>query len=185
MNGNWNWKSTLLAALLLVAAGAAAASADLWIHVRVDEGDGRSSVKVNLPLALIESAAPLVSEKHLHHRGLHLEHMELELEEMREIWQSLRDSPDMTFVTVEETDERVRVWKEAGTLYVEVNEADGAEQVNVKVPVAVVDALLAGDRLDLEAAVSALAAHGHGEIVTVRDRGETVRVWIDDRAEGE
>ena len=44
--------------------------------------------------------------------------------ELRELWQEIKDSPDMTFVTVEEDDESVRVWKEAGYLKVHVLEND-------------------------------------------------------------
>jgi hypothetical protein len=55
------------------------------------------------------------------------------------------------------------------------------EDVHVKMPAAVVEALLSGDEdeLDVAAAIRALARHGEGELVTVSGDDETVRIWID------
>jgi hypothetical protein len=55
----------------------------------------------------------------------------------------------------------------------------------MKIPGAVVDALLSspGEQLNLGAALKALARHGEGEIVTVTGDGETVRIWIDDNSD--
>jgi hypothetical protein len=55
----------------------------------------------------------------------------------------------------------------------------------MKLPGAVVEALLAGDgeELDLAGALRALARHGKGELISVADGDETVRIWIDDREE--
>jgi len=51
----------------------------------------------------------------------------------------------------------------------------------------VVDALLGGDgeEFDFHAAISALAAEGEGELVTVNDNNDRVRVWVDSSAEAE
>ena len=59
--------------------------------------------------------------------------------------------------------------------------SDHGADVDVKVPLRVVDALLSGPEgsFDFAAAIEALAAYGPGELVTVRDGDETVRVWID------
>jgi hypothetical protein len=40
--------------------------------------------------------------------------------------------------------------------------------------------LLSGEEVDLTAAMQALAKRGSGELVTVRDRSDNVRVWIDE-----
>ena len=94
----------------------------------------------------------------------------------------------MTFVTVEEDDESVRVWKETG--YLKVHVIDGGhsnEQVDVQIPLVVVDSLLSGDsdELNLEAAIRALVAEGEGELVTVSGDDEKVRVWVDNIAEAD
>ena len=87
-------------------------------------------------------------------------------------------------MTVEEDDEKVRVWKEAGYLMVSVVEHDG-ENVEVRVPARVVDALLSGEgnELDLVAALEALVDEGEGQLVTVTGDDENVRVWVDRIAE--
>ncbi len=181
--------SIFVAMLVLVMGAAGVASASgLWLHVRVDETDG-ARVKVNVPVSMVEKAIAMVPEEHLREGKIHLseccEHMSPA--ELRELWQEIKNSPDMTFVTVEEDDESVRVWKEAGYLKVHVLEQDKNEQVDVQVPLTVVDALLSGegDELNLEAAIRALVEEGEGELVTVSGDNETVRVWVDDIAEAE
>jgi hypothetical protein len=179
----------LLAMLALVfgAAGTAAAS-DLWLHVRVDEVDG-AKVKVNLPVSMMEKAISMVPEEHFSNGRIHLDDCcnDISVSELRELWQELKDSPDMTFVTVEEDDETVRVWKEDGYLKVHVQEMGRQEQVDVQVPLVVVDALLSGesDELNIEAAIRALVAEGEGELVTVTGDDEQVRVWVDNIAEAD
>ena len=181
--------SIFVAALLLAMGAAGIASAgDLWLHVRVDETDG-AKVKVNVPVSMVEKAIAMVPEEHLRHGRIHLDECceDLSPAELRELWQEIKDSPDMTFVTVEEDDESVRVWKEAGYLKVHVLENDRNERVDVQVPLGVVDALLSGegDELNIEAAIRALVEQGSGELVTVSGDDETVRVWVDDIAEAE
>jgi len=109
--------------------------------------------------------------------------------ELREIWADLRKHPDATFISVDEVDSKVRVAKIRGNLVVRAHEkgAGRDEQVEMKIPGAVVDALLSspGDQLNVGAAMKALARQGEGEIVTVTGDGETVRIWIDASSEGQ
>jgi hypothetical protein len=181
--------SIFVAMLVLVVGAAGVASASgLWLHVRVDETDG-ARVKVNVPVSMVEKAIAMVPEEHLREGKIHLSECceDMSPAELRELWQEIKNSPDMTFVTVEEDDESVRVWKEAGYLKVHVLEQDKNEQVDVQVPLKVVDALLSGegDELNIEAAIRALVEEGEGELVTVTGDNETVRVWVDDIAEAE
>jgi flavin-dependent dehydrogenase len=131
----------------------------------------------------------MVPEEYLGHGKIHLDECceSMSPAELRELWQEIKNSPDMTFVTVEEDDQSVRVWKEAGYLKVHVLEQDKNEKVDVQVPLAVVDALLSGEgeELNIEAAIRALVEEGSGELVTVSGDDETVRVWVDDIAEAE
>jgi hypothetical protein len=185
-----NRKFIFLAVLVLTLGTVATASASgLWLHVRVDETDG-AKVKVNVPISMVEKAIAMVPQEHLRHGRIHLDECcdDLSVVELRELWQELKDSPDMTFVTVEEDDESVRVWKESGYLKVHVIDGgDSNEEVEVQVPLAVVDALLSGDadELDIEAAIRALVAEGEGELVTVTSDDEQVRVWVDNIAEAD
>jgi threonine dehydrogenase-like Zn-dependent dehydrogenase len=109
--------------------------------------------------------------------------------DLREIWADLRKHPDATFITVDEADSKVRVAKIAGNLVVRAQDrgAGRDEQVEMKIPGAVVDALLSapGEQLNVGAALKALAREGEGEIVTVTGDGETVRIWIDDSSESQ
>ena len=182
-------RSILLAlaiVVLVVGVGEAAPDSSLWLHVRVDENEG-TKVNINLPINLVPKMISFgpVSD-HFEDGKIRLDDKEISVAELREIWQEIKDSPDMTFVTVEEVDETVKVWKESGDLRVEVRGRDN-ETVDVRVHVSVVDALLSGqeDDLDIGAAVSALAEAGAGELVTVAQADQTVRVWVDSSAEAE
>ncbi|MFQ5525690.1 MAG: hypothetical protein ACE5GX_05455 [Thermoanaerobaculia bacterium] len=173
---------TVLVALAVLAGAPAMAASKLWLHVTVDE-DGGAKVTVNLPLALAEKALPMIPfDEKMRWRHDH-DHHGIDLEEMRELWAEVKNSPDMTFVTAEDDGETVRVWKETGFVYVQVGEDDGDEQVDVQVPLSVVDAFFSGDELDFAAAIQALADSGGGDLVTVRDDGDNVRVWIDETPE--
>lgn len=178
-------RTLLLALILATIADTTQAASDLWLHVTVDENDG-AKVTVNLPLALAEKALPMLplheGMRWLHHNGRQ-GRFGMALEDVRELWSEVRDSPDMTFLTVENDGEKVRVWKEKNFVYVEVRDDAGEEKVDVRVPLAVVDALLAGDEIDFTAAIQALAEHGGGDLVSVQDRDDRVRVWIDETPE--
>ena len=179
-----NWKIPMLVAAALLVAGTAFAAGDLWLHVKVDEGEEGAKVRVNLPFALLEKGISAMPEKHLDHAFVHIDEMDVEVGELREMWNEVRSSPDMTFVTVDEGDERVRIWKEGD--YLKIRVEDGIdEEVIVDLPVAMVDALLGGESLDIRAALEILSERGGGELVSVRERDETVRVWVDQTPEAE
>lgn len=176
------------AALLCLAMtpAAMAGNADgLWLHVKVAEGD-ETRVTVNLPLSLVEAALPMIPDTHFHHHGrVDLGDVDVTTDELRNLWRQIKASPDMTFVTVEDRGDTVRVWKEGDYLY--VNAQDGSDDVDVRLPTVVIDALLSGDGHDLNvyAAIEALVDEGEGELVTVSGDDESVRVWVDRIAEAE
>jgi hypothetical protein len=169
------------AALLALAAAAVPASsasaADLWLHVSVDETDG-AQVRVNLPLAFLETALRMVPEDELRDGKLVLQDTELSVAELRTLWHSLDAAGDAVLMEVHDNGEHVNVSRRGGYLLVEV---DGPDAVDVRIPGAVVDAMLAGDgdELDLAAALRALAAAGEGELVAVTETDSQVRVWVD------
>ncbi len=181
-----------LAGALLIAAASFALTAspafaeDLWLHVAVDEGPEGARVRVNLPLSMAETAIGMIPEDEMRNGRIRIDESDLTIAELRKLWNELESSPDATFVEVEEADERVQVSKSAGYLLVTVHgTGEEAQEVEARIPAAVVDALLSGEgeELDLIAAVRALAAHGAGELVTVTDDATQVRVWIDGLAE--
>jgi hypothetical protein len=176
-----------LAALLLAAPLHTAQAQDRWLHVAVDGGD--DIVRVNLPLTLVTTLAPLVA-KHADAHFLELNDHELSREELVQIVTAVRGAKDGEYVTVQDGDGDVRISKKGAFLTIQVDEtnrrgkAPSGERVEVKMPLDVIVALISGDedKLDLAAALQALAKHGSGDLVTVKDDGETVRVWIDDKS---
>jgi len=167
-------------ALMAMGASAVASASEYWFHVRVEEDNGGARVSVNLPATLFERALPLIPEATLREARFDFDHSGLRLADLRAIWNDLRDSPDMTLVKVDDHGEKARVWKEDGFFFVDVDERHG-DNVQVRLPISVVDALLAGDSFDVQAAIQALIVAGGGEFVTInQDRdGDRVRVWVD------
>ena len=169
---------------LSVATGGALAqeAATPWIHVRVEEAKG-TKVNVNLPLAVVQAALALAPEKLVEKHQIRLHHgHKLKVSDLRKLWTELRDAGDAEFVSIEEEDKTVTVRRVGDRIEVRVDEPEDGEQVRVDVPVAVVDALLSGEgeEVDIAGAVAELARM-RGEIVTVIDKDDTVRVWIDEK----
>jgi len=169
---------------------ASLASAEHWLHVKINEADGDTNVTVNLPLNLVEGVLAMIPEEEFREGKVVFDDADFDVYELKDLWNQLRDSPDMKYVTVESDDENVTVWKEGDFLKVEVRDGVGeewGEQVDVRLPLPVIDALLGGEggELDLAGALRALAEFGEGDLVTVNSRNETVRVWIDQIAEAQ
>ena len=186
-----------MAGALVLAAGCGlglAAPADgKWIHIRVADGDDRAtSVKINMPVSALITMADSIEDEHFKGGHVRIGHEGIDAAKLRSVWQSVRNAQDMDFITVESDDETVRVAKSGRFMIARVNGArdekrsDG-EQVQVRVPLEVVDALLdAPDgQFNIKSALEALAAQHSGELVTVTDGASRVRIWIDDRADAE
>lgn len=158
----------------------------LWMHINV-RGAENENVSVNLPISMIEKMANLIPDDAKGDSRLRFNDEDITIAELREIWLDLRKQPDATFITVDETDSKVRVAKRGGYLIVRAHDQKGGknEQMEMKIPGTVVDALLSspGERLNMTAALQALARHGAGELVTVTGDGETVRIWVDGTSE--
>lgn len=195
---------SLVALLAITAPVAGAATTERWLHIRVEEQGGRGErVKVNLPLTLLGKVAGAIDleevDGHAFRGGrVRISDADIDHVDLRALWNAVKETDDMEFVNIESTDENVSVAKDRGYLLVRVRpvrdegDDDGAapdddrrrgERVDVKIPVAVVDALLsAGEtELDLQAALMALAESGEGELVVVEDGSSSVRIWIDDQ----
>lgn len=174
----------LCVALLALLAGAA--SADPWIHLQVEEGHGGDRVSVNLPISLMRAAVNMIPDDVNADIELEFDDVDFDWHEMRAFWDEVKRAPEMTFVTVETRDEHIAVRKEGNMLVIRTTESNeyGAE-VDMQLPTAVVDALLSGPegRFDFAAALDALVDYGPGQLMTVRDGDDRVRIWIDDNPE--
>jgi len=167
------------------------ASGDLWIHIRVhDDKDARGSkVAINLPVSVVEGMAGALPTASGGSGGgrLRFDDAEVSVADLRRIWRELRRHPEATFLTIDEADSKVRVARQGAYLVVQAEKRRGrSEDMRVRIPVTVVEALLSapGEQLDLNAALRALARHGEGELVTVTGDDETVRIWVDRSAQG-
>ena len=102
---------------------------------------------------------------------------------------AIRTAKDGEYVTVQSKENDVRVAKEGNHLIVHVLDKGGSKksQVEVKVPMKVIEALLSAgkDELDLVAALHALGAQGDTELVSVKDSENTVKVWLDSKSVAE
>jgi len=183
-----NPKRTLLSiALIGLLSVSIAGAADKWLHVRVDEGgdNGKGEkVSINIPLSVVSRMLPLISVDELQHGKLNLDvGDDLDGIDLGELADALRDSPDADFVTVESDDETVRVRKEGDFIIVRAEERGrrSNETVRVRMPLAVVDALVGDDpnELDLVAALDALGEYDGDPLVDIQSDDSSVRVWID------
>ncbi len=181
------WIASLAVVVLFGAGAALAADPDRWLHVRVEEKcKGGETVRVNVPLALAAALIPMIDDEDLAGGKLRLNGRDITVAQLRALRDAVQKAPDGEYVTVDSPDEHVRVAKSGSLLTIDVTEEkESGETVHIKIPMRVVDALLAGDgeELDLVAALHALGRQGDGEIVNVVDASSTVRVWIDGGAE--
>ena len=174
--------SISLAAPLSRAAGT---SSDKWLHVLVEGRNGKAeTVRVNLPLSLAEKIVPIIQDEKLQKGRLKLGSEELSGIDLQKVWDTVRSSQDAEYVTVESEGQKIRVAKSGEYLLVKADESrEKPSKVEVRIPLSVVDALLSGPRgeLNLQAAIEALGATGDGDLVTVADDENDVRIWIDRR----
>jgi hypothetical protein len=175
------------AGALILGAGVASAQDASWIHVRVMEDDG-AKVSVNLPMSLIEVAMEIAEKEIFDGHGISMgghHGDDFEVADIRRMWGELRDAGDAEYVTAEEGDETVRVYRQGDRVFVNIDE-DGEEKVRLQVPFSVVDTLLEGDgdELNLVGALREMArSSDSGEIIQVKDGETNVRVWIDNNSQ--
>ncbi len=177
-------KNALIAATLtLTFAASSARASDLWFHLTVNEQGENANVTINLPLTMVETALSMIPADISESGTIAFGDEQFNAQQLRELWQSLENSDDMTFIKIDDDDESIRVAKDNGYLtVVGTARTDQGSNINVRMPIAVVDALLdTADegRLNIAGALRALAAHGEGELATITDNDAHVRVWID------
>ncbi len=177
-----HWKRFIAIALLFCLSSLPLAGAS-WLHVRV-ESDNEEQVKVNIPLSLVSTVLPILERQapeHMSRHGVHWDEHEISVAEMREIWEQLKAEGSYDLATIQSPEANVTVRIDGDYLRVDTEESS-KERVQVRVPVRVVDALLAGsgEELNLVAALEALRAEPEQELVSVDSEDAHVRVWIDE-----
>lgn len=178
---------------------------DQWIHVCVEsKDDGDETVRVNVPVDMAAKVLPAIKHEPLHDGKVRIEGAHMDDVDLNAILDAVRSSKDGEYVTVQGGENTVRIAKSGGYLYIHVTEKDHARKVakspegkeapakatapresnvEIKVPMKVVDALLSAgkDELDIVAALHALSASGDTELINVKDSENTVRIWIDSK----
>ena len=164
----------------------ASAHGERWLHVRVVSNTSKGeNVRVNVPLALAETVLPAIDHDRLHGGKVRIGCMDCDGVDIRTLFNAVRNSKDGEFVTVQSKDADISVAKKDGQFLVHVHDKDKpkASQVEVRVPMKVVEALLSGgkDELDIAAGLHALASQGDVELVSVKGDDSTIRVWMDSK----
>jgi len=184
---------SLLSAMVILAGASAAfgqsgSTKDRWLHVRVINSDNKGeTVRVNIPLELAENVLPTINKNHLHNGKITIDQAHMNDVDVHALLNAIRAAKDGEYVTVQGTDQDVRVAKEGGRLLVHVKDNKGSKSnkpsVDIKIPMHVIDALFSAgkDELDIVAGLHALALIGDTELVSVKSDDSTVRVWMDSK----
>ncbi len=183
--------AVLLAGSVAVAATPLVATpAERYLHVRVTAANTHELVRVNIPLSLAEKVIPAINHGQLQNGKVRIGQLDANEVNLKVILEALKSVPDGEFATVEENGSDVHVAKERGQLVVHVVDGKGKknENVNVAIPWEVAQALTSDTsegQLNVEAAIKALEKAGDVNLVSVTDKDQTVRVWIDSQNSGE
>lgn len=178
----------VLCAAFLTARAASAAPEEKFLHVQVsDTKTSGENVNVNLPLTVAEKVLPTINRGPLHDGRVTLDRNQLQGIDMPTIIDAIKTSPDNKMVTVRQKDENIDVSKAGGNIVVHVNDTGKhGDNVNVTVPISVVDALFSTtqkNEIDVAAALQALDKAGDTFLVTVENASEHVRVWVDSHSQ--
>src|SRR2546425_9900847 len=164
------------------APSATSAKQDRWLHVRVISSDAKGeTVRVNVPLERAEKVLPAINHDRLHGGKVKIDCAHVNDVDLRVMVDAIRSAKDGEYVTVQGTENDVRVAKQDNHLIVHVlDKGAKRSQVEIKVPMKVIDALFSAgkDELDLVAALHALSAAGDTELVSGKDNENTVKVWL-------
>ncbi|MBM3286423.1 MAG: hypothetical protein FJY88_03590 [Candidatus Eisenbacteria bacterium] len=181
-------KSLVAAAALccLLAHGMAGAeSRSKWLHVKVVEtGEDGETVRINLPIKLVAAVLPAIDDSDFRKGIVRVDSLRKSNVDLRALLRAVREAENGEYVSIDGVDERVRIRKDDGVLYIDTEElGDDSEKVRVRLRMDVLEALLSGeeDELNILAAVQALDERDEGDLITVHSEDETVRIWIDSR----
>ena len=186
-------KKTLGVVVSIFAFAALAMSADRWIHIRVIEsGPDGDRVRINIPLSLAAAVLPTIKSDKLCDGKVRVEGHAFDQVDLHALLEAVRKAQDNQYVTVESKDQNVEVAKSGEFLLIKVHEyhegsgksaraSKATNTVDIKIPFKVAQALLSGnkDELNVLAAVRALNEYQNLDLVTVNDDNDNVHIWID------
>jgi len=173
----------LVLAAVIAAAAPALAAGERYLHVRVQDAQKGENVNVNVPLSMAEKILPAINHGPLHNGSVTVHQADMNGIDVRAILDAIRTAPDNEFVTVNSKEQNVRVAKSNGNIVVHVrDQRDKDQNVDITVPMTVVDALFSTaqqDQLNVAAALQQLADTGSTLLVIVHNASQNVRIWVD------
>jgi hypothetical protein len=174
--------SLLVFAVMAMFALSVQAASKEWLHIHVDDKNKEEKVRINIPLSLMETMLPMIEDEAIKDGSIELNDRNVKISELKKMWKAFKDEGDAEFLNVEKRNENVRVFTSGNFLMVQSYKSTEGN-VNIKIPLAAVDAMLSGsgNELNLAAGVKALKDSGVRELITVEADNSKVLVWIDDR----
>jgi len=184
MNGTKIFGVALLAAGLGLGQ---AVAADLWLHVKVHGEKGNAEeAMVNLPVSMARNLAGMIPAEARASHKVRVKDQDYSIADLRQAWREVENGPDANYITVNDPTSKVKIGKRGNYLELHADDKVGSQdRVEAKIPLTVVAALFSGtgDRLNVDAALDELTRFGEGELLTVTNDKETVRIWVDHSAD--
>jgi hypothetical protein len=173
-------KMAFLFVAVMLAAAIVQAQSKEWLHIHVQAPEKEETVRINMPISLMETLLPMVQERAIHNGKIRIRDRSMSKAELKKLWSAIKEEGDTEYLTVEKPGEKVIVSMQ-GKFFVVQTDKGSKKTADIRIPAAVMDAMLAGDddELDLVGAVKALRESEVKEFISVRDNESTVRVWID------
>ena len=175
-------KVLLAAGTSILAAGVVLAAApQRWFNVDVTEHDEGTEVHLHLPVSLVQTVLGAVDTRTIRHGELQIDCGDVDVD-WQALLKELRAAPEGKYVTVKGRDGDVMMSKTGGLVRIDVRELHGdEEQVEVILPVTLLDAFgIDGDgRIDLKALAAGIGSLGPGELVRVKSKDASVRIWME------
>jgi hypothetical protein len=140
---------------------------------------------VTVPLALAQAILPLIDDDDICRGKVRIDgggFTGSDLDDLRALRAAVAAAKEGEFVRLRLDDADALVARSGGNLLMRVN--DGDTRVRIRLPLDLLDALLAAEsaghgEIDLAAAIETLGNQGAGEIVSVDDGTDQVRIWLD------
>jgi hypothetical protein len=173
-------KTGLFLAVFLAMGAFIQAQSTEWLHVHVQDPNKEETVRINMPISIMETLLPMVQEEAIREGKFHFNDHNISKSELKKLWSAIKKEGDTDYMTIEKPGEKVVVSMQ-GKFFVVQTVKGSRDNVDIRIPAAVMDAMLSGpgEELDLMAAVKALRESGVKDIITVKGDDATVRVWID------
>jgi hypothetical protein len=186
--------ATACASLVALSTAGRASAEDLRFNFTVDGHDGeRTQIRIQVPLKMVQRLAPHLTAELSPTSRLRINGHRVTHEDARELWRAVREvahdggRSGRPFLDVRSGRDTVRVSLDGRYVQMRAIERRGwaDDDVTLRVPVRVVDALLSGGegRLEFGAALSALALEGAGDLLRIEADDADVRVWVDSEDE--